>query len=498
MAPSLGMYTYQFGDNGFQLNTDYNGTLPFFDVDSISGLDGAPPRVNSADRTMRDGSIVNAGFMTMRTIVVTGTLYTNSNDPDTVLDRLRAEYGPTRTGLPTPYGLPQYSPTAVQPFYFQHPGKNLRFIMCQGGGAQYVVDTGRRIGVSANVQLTLLAADPYIYDATPSDFTSSANTNRELNTNAFFETGVTPWTTVNSSTIVQSSTVAHEGYYALRMNGNGTVAAPTVRSEQTIAVLVGSRYQASTWVYSPSAWATGVQIAIRWYTSGAALISTSSGTVTALSAATWTNITVTATAPATAAFASVDLIATGTPASGQFFYWDESKFIFSGGASFPFSFTTNFGGGLAYRPTVSVSNGGTHTAYPFFTIYGPIKNPQIDNSLNSQTMPFNITLSATDVLLVDTRNRMIILQSGGITAVPPRVTVLPFISSDILVGTNFQDPFVPMIQAKTKYTIRNARASLNGQVFFALPAGVRDTYTLTGSGTNQNSRFRVTLYNTYY
>jgi hypothetical protein len=497
MAPILQPYTYQFGDSGFTLNTDYGGVLPFFDVDSISGLDGAPPRINSADRTMRDGSVVSAGFMGMRTIVINGTLYTSSNDPDSVLDRLRSEYGPKRLGLPTPYGLPQYSPTAVQPFYYQHPGKQLRFVMAQGGGVQYAVDTGRRIGVSANVQISLLAADPYIYDSIPSDFTSSGNTAGPLNQNPFFETGSFPWTAVNNATIVQSSTVSHEGYYTLRINGNGATANPIARSEQTIQVTVGAKYLGTIFFYSPSVWASGVQINIRWYTNVGALISTTSGTSASLAATTWTSFTVSGTAPATAAFASIDASILGTPGSGQFFYVDEAKLLPAGGAAFPFSFAANFGGGISTRPAVAVANAGTHVAYPFMTIFGPAKNPTIVDTVGSQSMPFNITLAATDILLIDCRNKMVILQSGVPIPLPPKATS-PTPVADILTGTNFQDPFAPFVAARLKYTVRNARAALNGSVFFNVASGTSDTFFLDATSTTSATKFRVTMYNTYY
>jgi len=75
MAPVLPNYGYAFGDTGYVINADFGGNpnaLPFFDVDSITGLDGAPPRVNTSDRSDRDGAFVSAPYTQMRTIVING------------------------------------------------------------------------------------------------------------------------------------------------------------------------------------------------------------------------------------------------------------------------------------------------------------------------------------------------------------------------------------------------------------------------------------------
>jgi hypothetical protein len=494
MAPvvTLKNYEYAFGDNGYIVNSDFNNTLPFYDVDTITGLDGAPPRVNSASRNDRDGAWVSATYVDMRTIAINGTMYTNSNDPDTVLDRLRAEYAPKRIGYSTPYGLPQYSPTAVQPFWFQHPGKPLRFVLAQGGGAQYSIDSSRRTGLTP-LQLTLLAGDPYIYDFPPTDFTVGGNTAGPLNINPYFETGVSPWTAINNATIIQSSAVVFSGYYTLRINGNGATANPIARSEVTIPVTVGSKYQGTIRFYSPSAWATGVQINIRWYNSGGSFLSATTGTSAALSATTWTLFSVLGTAPASAAFASIDASILGTPTSGQFFYTDEALLLPAGGASFPFSFASNFGGNVKFDPNVTVFNNGTHTSYPLFTIYGPIRDPVITDSLTWDQMVFNITLSNLDILVVDPRNKAVILQAGAPIPWPPKQGPV----SDILIGTNFMDPTGIQPRPRTKYTIRNARATLQGLRFFTVPSKAAVTFYLTGRNTTSATRFRVTNYNTY-
>jgi hypothetical protein len=496
MAPVLPNYGYAFGDTGYVINADFGGNpnaLPFFDVDSITGLDGAPPRVNTSDRSDRDGAFVSAPYTQMRTIVINGIVYANANDPETILDRLRFEYGPKRQGTSTPYGLPQYSPTATKPFWFQHPGKPLRFIMAQGGGCQYTIDTTRRLGQTP-VQLTLLAGDPYIYDFPANDIMVGGNTQGPLNSNPYFETGLSPWTAVNSAAVVPSNTVAHEGYWSLRINGNGTVANPIARSENTIAVTAGYKFQATFNIYCVTAWASGCQCNIRWYNSAGVFLSTSTGTSSALAATAWTGYGIVATAPASAAFAQIDISILGTPPANQFFYADEAIITPAGGMTFPFSFAGNFGGPVQTIPSVTVFNNGTQTAWPTFTIYGPATNPVITDVLTWQTMPFNINLAAADILVVDTRNKNVVLHDGTVVPLPKFGTPV----TDILVGSNFQDTTYPALRPGTKYTTRNARATLNGAYFFNVPSLAANTFYMSAKGTRNTTRFRVTMYNTYY
>lgn len=121
--------------------------MPFIDVSSITGLDAAPLRVSTTEHTQYDGTYVDSPYISMRTIAITGILYTDPSDPDTLLNQLRDDY----------------TSDTVRPFYFKLPSQPIKFINVQGGGFQYPVDTNRRRGVT-NIQATLLAGDPYIYD----------------------------------------------------------------------------------------------------------------------------------------------------------------------------------------------------------------------------------------------------------------------------------------------------------------------------------------------
>ncbi len=144
---SLLDYEFMFGNGGFVLNTDFNGTLPFIDVTQVTGLDSAPKRMNTNEHEGMDGTYVDGKFQSMRTVVITGTLFANVNDCDTILKQLRADYT---------------DPT-IRPFYFQLPSQGIQFVNAQGGGCQYDIDTLRRLG-QTSIQFTLLCSDPNIYD----------------------------------------------------------------------------------------------------------------------------------------------------------------------------------------------------------------------------------------------------------------------------------------------------------------------------------------------
>jgi hypothetical protein len=286
MPPALDDYTYAFGDNGTVLNTDDMG-LPFIDIDTVSGLDTAPLRTSTDEHQGMDGTYVDSPFMSSRTIVLSGTLYSDPSSPDAILDQLRRDY----------------ASDAVRPLYIQHPGQQTKFINCQGGGLRYDIDGGRRSGKTA-VQFTLLAEDPYVYDYPPSQ---------------------------------------------------SQVSVPT-------------------------------------------------------------------------------LVTVGT--------------------GFNMSFNLGFGGAVPnYGATVS--NNGTHTAYPLITIRGPVTNPVLSDSYTGITMSLSITLAAGDSIVIDCRQKSIVL-NGTVSR----------------------------------------RTAMAGLKWIAVPAGASDTIFFTAdAGTGSAT---IQLWNTYY
>jgi hypothetical protein len=459
MPPFLNTYEYCFGDSGFVLNTNSQG-IPFVDITDIAGLDSAPIRTSTTEHIGIDGAYQDASYMTMRTIAITGTVYDNAATPEALLDTLRAQYGPGTYGQ----------------FFFKHPGSPLRFVNAMGGGVKYDVDTQRRLGIT-NVVITLFCPDPYFYDFQPINpaFTAQPLVT-QINANADFETGTTPWQPTNSA-LLTSSPNALTGAASLQITPSGTIATPGASSE-FFPVIGGGRYTLQASVFTIAAYSS-VQIGINWYTSAQAFISSSFSGLSTTTAGSWLPLTYNPpAAPANAAFGVMYLQMTGTPPSSTLFWWDAAVCGAAVGLGFPVSFNTGFGGPLIQlNNTVQVTHNGTHTAYPVFTLKGPLTNPVITDTLTRQTMKLTITLASTDTLVVDCRYKSIIL--------------------------NDPDP-IPGHTHSSGPTLTspggvNARSVYQGLFWFSVPPFGSDTFAIAHDvAASTNGQLRVTLLGTYY
>lgn len=145
--PTLAVEEYQFGDAGMLLNGD--PPVPFFDVQTVEGLDSAPVRLQQVDREGTDGGYVDSEFESSRTLTLTGVIYAAVTNMETYLDALKANFAPSKTS---------------QPFYFQTDA-GLRVIYGKSQGLKYPKDQLRRIG-SANAQVQIVCEDSRIYSPT--------------------------------------------------------------------------------------------------------------------------------------------------------------------------------------------------------------------------------------------------------------------------------------------------------------------------------------------
>ena len=141
-----------------------------------------------------------------------------------------------------------------------------------------------------------------------------------LNANPYFETNITPWTGFSSATIVQSSTQAFQGTSSLKITPDGTHAQPGALSE-LVNVIPNAVYSVSPWVFIPAGW-SNTQVYLSWIDSFGQLISSAGSASVNVVANTWTQIPLTATAPAGAASTQITLQLTGTPANTVVSYWD--------------------------------------------------------------------------------------------------------------------------------------------------------------------------------
>ena len=142
-----------------------------------------------------------------------------------------------------------------------------------------------------------------------------------LNANPYLETTVAPWAVYGGGAATSSTTVAFQGTHSLLVTPNGTTATPGALSEN-ITVIPGATYTFSPWLYTSAAYSSGASIGIKWYDAFSQLISTSSQTLASSPATTWTNVSLTAVAPANAASGYLFVQMTGTPAGSLLSYWD--------------------------------------------------------------------------------------------------------------------------------------------------------------------------------
>ena len=155
--------------------------------------------------------------------------------------------------------------------------------------------------------------------------TYTINTN--LSINPSFEANLTGWNIANSPTSIGITTEqSYSGTSSIKVTqGTASWFIFTPAGTSGVPVTAGSIYSLSAYVRSSTA-SEDFQVFIRWYNSSGTLITDSTGSTGASSTTIWTRLSVSATAPVGAAYASLRVrkIATGT--SGLFHYIDAVLF----------------------------------------------------------------------------------------------------------------------------------------------------------------------------
>lgn len=141
--------TFMLSDTGVILNTD-STSLPFVDIDEVTGLDNAPYRETERDHEGTDGGFMDAEFEKGRPVSLKGTIYANTSTMESYLDDLKANWAPSATPVP---------------FYFKAPGVPERVLFVKPLGCSYDWKTMRRIGCG-EVMFKMYAEDPRIYSST--------------------------------------------------------------------------------------------------------------------------------------------------------------------------------------------------------------------------------------------------------------------------------------------------------------------------------------------
>lgn len=148
--------------------------------------------------------------------------------------------------------------------------------------------------------------------------------------NSNFETDASTWTQTNLTlTSYDPNTVAAPRMFGTKVGR--AVCASTATAEfhedpTTCPVVAGNQYTLSAYLFR-RAGIRQCSVVIQWYTTAVAHISDTLGTATLLTSNTWTRLSVTGTAPPTAAYALVLIqFAGGTQAANDEFYVDGIQF----------------------------------------------------------------------------------------------------------------------------------------------------------------------------
>lgn len=141
-----------------------------------------------------------------------------------------------------------------------------------------------------------------------------------LNQNPTFTNGTAPWG-ANNGTLVQSNSFTHSGLpFSGKFTPTGGFTQAYIESE-LITIALQQSYVATCWFYSSTGY-SNCNIQINWYgsTGFAGYISSAVGATTSVAAGTWTQLTVTGTAPTNAVFGTVGVYEHGTPPNTAIFY----------------------------------------------------------------------------------------------------------------------------------------------------------------------------------
>ena len=146
-----------------------------------------------------------------------------------------------------------------------------------------------------------------------------------LNSNPYFESDVSNWIGVNG-TIAQSNTHSHSGTFAMLLTPTGGNVQAYGQSELE-PVTAGLAYDATGWAWPTSAMSNNIGVSINWYNASSAFLSTTANQANTVTSGSWNFLSANrnATAPASAAFARIQALESGTPPAGATAWFDEVK-----------------------------------------------------------------------------------------------------------------------------------------------------------------------------
>lgn len=136
------------------------------------------------------------------------------------------------------------------------------------------------------------------------------------------------WTAGANTTAVRTTAQRLDGNASLQLTSTaaGATSANTATGLSGIAVLGGAAYSAMAW-FRANTTTEPVTVGISWYDSSGAFISMSTGPAVTDTNTGWTQATLSAVSPVTAAFAAVVVAVTTTAAGGEVHYCDQMGFF---------------------------------------------------------------------------------------------------------------------------------------------------------------------------
>lgn len=252
---------------------------------------------------------------------------------------------------------------------------------------------------------------------------------------ASFESSV-DWVAGSNTVLARVTTQFLHGIAAMSMGrlvSTGT--ADAISGNATVySVAVGSQYTAlASFKAAATATARNCTVAINWFTAASAPISTSTSSSVADSTGGWTQVAVTAVAPATAAFANITLSIAAVPL-GESHFVDQVSF--APGASTVWTRGGYIAAGL-YRMIVerTLDGGATWNTFIGSSFVPPLTT--LATTIYDYTVPLNTPVSyRAKAFGVD------VLEIGG----PPSATAGPFTSAPTTAtGWYIKDPLDPTV-----------------------------------------------------
>ena len=154
---------------------------------------------------------------------------------------------------------------------------------------------------------------------------SRAGTTTALS-NPGFETNTTGWQ-ASGGALARVTTEHHSGVAAGRLTPTGSAARPAVECQNaaTLDVTGGLPYTLTAWVKFTAGW-DYVLAELQWEDAGASAVDLTVGTTIDVAAATWTQVTVTGTAPYDAVKVRLRIVADQTPDATDIMYVDDVTF----------------------------------------------------------------------------------------------------------------------------------------------------------------------------